>query len=101
MNENIIFEWDEEKRQRNITEHGIDFIEAVSVFDDPQVSIFFDTRKDYGEERFNAYGQSNGRCIRVCFTMRGKNIIRVISMFKVHKKEWNRYYEDRMFFLKI
>ena len=43
-------------------------------------------------EWFNAYGISNGRRLRVCFTMRSDNIIRVISMFKVHKKEWNRHY---------
>ena len=94
MTENIIFEWDEEKRTRNIVEHGVDFVEAVSIFDDPKVSIFSDVRKDYGEKRFNAYGVSNGRRMRVCFTMRGENVIRVISMFKVHIKEWNKYYDN-------
>jgi len=92
MTENIVFEWDEEKRKRNIVEHGIDFVEAVIVFDDPKVSIVPDVRKDYGEERYNAYGLSNGRYLRVCFTMREINVIRVISMFRVHKKEWNRHY---------
>ena len=92
MTEQIFFEWDEEKRNSNIVEHGIDFVEAVVVFDDPKVSIFLDVRKDYGEERYNAYGMSNGRHLRVCFTMRGINVIRVISMFKVHYKEWNKYY---------
>ena len=52
MTENIIFEWDEEKRRRNIIEHGVDFVEAVTIFEDPQVSIVPDVRKDYGEERF-------------------------------------------------
>ena len=93
MTDNFIFEWDEEKRLRNIFEHGLDFVEAATVFDDPNVSIFPDVRKDYGEERFNAYGMSNGRRMRVCFTMRGINIIRVISMFKVRVKEWNKYYQ--------
>ena len=94
MTENLFFEWDEEKCRRNILEHGIDFVEAVTVFDDPKMSIVPDVRKDYGEERFNAYGMSNGRCMRVCFTIRGKNIIRVISMFKVRKKEWDRHYDE-------
>ena len=92
MIENIIFEWDEEKRMHNIVEHGIDFVEAVAVFDDPKVLIVPDLRKDYGENRFNAYGNSHGRRMRVCFTMRGENIIRIISMFKVHIKEWNKHY---------
>ena len=94
MTENVIFEWDDEKRKRNIIEHGIDFIEAAIVFDDPNVSIVPDARKNYGEKRFNAYGMSNGRKMRVCFTMRGENVIRVISMFKVHIKEWNRHYNN-------
>jgi len=94
MTENIIFEWDEEKRNSNIVEHGIDFVEVVAIFDDPKMSVIPDVRKDYGEERYNAYGMSNGRCLRVCFTVRGTNVIRVISMFKVHKKEWSRYYEN-------
>ena len=93
MTDNLIFEWDEKKCERNILEHGIDFVEAGTVFDDPCLSIVPDVRKDYGEERFNAYGVSNGRRMRVCFTMRGENVIRVISMFKVHKKEWDRHYD--------
>jgi uncharacterized DUF497 family protein len=94
MTENIIFEWDEEKCRHNIGEHGIGFVEVVTVFDDPRVSIVPDVRKNYGEERFNAYGMSNGRRMRVCFTMRVENIIRVISMFKVHRKDWDRHYEN-------
>ena len=94
MIENIIFEWDEKKRERNILEHGIDFVEVGTVFDDPNLAIVPDVRRDYGEERYNAYGISNGRCMRVCFTVRDKNIIRVISMFKVHRKEWNKHYDN-------
>ncbi|WP_414710274.1 BrnT family toxin [Pseudorhodoplanes sp.] len=30
------FEWDESKRQTNIAKHGIDFVDAVAVFDDPR-----------------------------------------------------------------
>ena len=92
MTDNLIFEWDEKKRERNIIEHGIDFVEAATVFDDPKVAIVPDVRKDYGEDRFNAYGLSNGRRMRVCFTMRSEDVIRVISVFKVHVKEWNRHY---------
>jgi len=94
MTEDLIFEWNEEKCRRNIIEHGIDFVEAVTVFDDSKVSIVPDVRKEYGEERFNAYGMSNGRRMRVCFTMRGENVVRIISMFKVHRKEWNEHYEN-------
>ena len=89
----MIFEWDEEKRRRNFLEHGVDFADAAEVLADPRVSIELDTRREYGEDRFNAYGVSDGRRLRVCFTLRG-DAIRVISMFKVHKKEWEKHYDD-------
>jgi len=92
MTDPFLFEWDEAKRIRNIVEHGIDFVEGIAVFDDPKVSIVPDARKDYGEERYNAYGMSNGRHLRVCFTVRGIDVIRIISIFKVHQKEWDRHY---------
>jgi len=89
----IILEWDEEKRKHNIAERGIDFADAVDVLTDPNMSLYLDDRADYGEDRFNAYGLSKGRKIRICFTLRdGK--YRVITMFKVHDKEWSKYYEQ-------
>ena len=85
------FEWDEAKRIRNIELHGVDFMDASELLDDPNVSIELDTRKDYKENRYNAYGIADGRRLRLCFTIRGKHI-RVISMFKVHEKEWRKHY---------
>jgi len=88
------FEWDEAKRQLNFKDRGIDFMDAADVLYDPKVSIEPDTRKDYGEDRFNAYGKSKDRHLRLCFTMRNKKVVRVISMFKVHIKEWEKHYEN-------
>ena len=87
----IVFEWDEEKRQNNIEKHGVDFPDAADVFEDPEVSILPDLREDYGEDRFNAYGFSNGRKMRVCFTLRNDKI-RVITMFKANERDWRKYY---------
>ena len=91
MNKDIILEWDEEKRKRNIAERGIDFEDAIDVFSDQDMQLYLDKRRDYGEERFIAYGLSKNRRLRVCFTVRDE-IIRVITMFKVHEKEWNKRY---------
>jgi len=41
------FEWHEEKRISNIELHGVDFMDAAELLDDPNVSIELDTRKDY------------------------------------------------------
>ena len=29
----MLFEWDENKRRRNVDDHGVDFIDIVEVFD--------------------------------------------------------------------
>ena len=47
-----MFEGDEKKRLRILAERGIDFVDMLSVFDDPVRVEFEDTRKDYGERRF-------------------------------------------------
>jgi uncharacterized DUF497 family protein len=89
----IIIEWDEPKRQETFTKHGVDFADSVNVLSDPNVAIEKDNRRDYGEVRFNAWGISRGRRLRVCFTIRGE-AYRIITMFKVHEKEWSKHYVD-------
>jgi uncharacterized protein (DUF4415 family)/uncharacterized DUF497 family protein len=49
------FEWDEEKRRVNLEKHGIDFVDAVKLFNRP-VIVSQDQKKDYGEKRFACYG---------------------------------------------
>ena len=90
----ITFEWDEQKRQTNIVNRGVDFTDAAKVLEDPKVLIEPDIRYDYGEARFNAYGLVSEKRYCVCFTIRGENVIRVISMRKVHLKEWKKYYDN-------
>ena len=93
MNKEIILEWDEEKRLQNIIQRNIDFQDATDIFSDPNMQLYLDERRNYGEKRFNAYGLSQNRRLRVCFTVRN-GIIRIITMFGVHKKEWNKRYEN-------
>ena len=47
-----MFEWDERKRQGNIARHGIDFIDVLPLFSQPDALVFEDNRKDYGESRY-------------------------------------------------
>jgi uncharacterized DUF497 family protein len=44
------FEWDE-ARKRNIRKHGIDFADAVDVFNRPMLTLL-DERDEYGEDRW-------------------------------------------------
>ena len=51
------FEWDSIKNQRNIEKHGIDFTDAVRIFEHPTLTVV-DNRRDYGEKRIAAMGLS-------------------------------------------
>ncbi len=49
------FEWDPAKANSNRTKHGVAFVDAIEVFDDPDVYITPDPRS-YDEPRFQAIG---------------------------------------------
>lgn len=88
------FTWDERKRISNITKHGIDFLDVVEVFDDPDRIEVEDKRENYGEIRTQTIGTVSGVVIFVVYTHRhGKN--RIISVRKANKNERKTYYECR------
>ncbi len=86
------FEWDENKRQANIEKHGIDFADAVKIFDG-FVYKFQDTRADYGEDRYVSVGLLNGLEISVVHTTRGDKE-RIISVRRARIKERKTFYEE-------
>ena len=53
------FEWDEEKRQENIAERGVDFILACRIFEGATIDAE-DERENYRETRFRAIGEVDG-----------------------------------------
>ncbi len=88
------FEWDPRKAASNLTKHGVSFVEAVTVFRDPQARIVPDPRHSVGEERLAILGQSKrGRLLSVMFAERGTRI-RLISARKATRRERNDYEED-------
>jgi uncharacterized DUF497 family protein len=87
----ITLEYDSEKNRRNIEERGLPFDLAEFVIADPNMKWAVDDRRDYGEPRYIAYGLVEGMRLRHCFTPRGDKI-RVITLYKVHKKEWEKHY---------
>jgi uncharacterized DUF497 family protein len=52
-------EWDEKKAEQNLSNHGVSFDEAETVFDDPLSVTIPDPDHSVGEERFIDIGQSN------------------------------------------
>ncbi|TKT71869.1 BrnT family toxin [Afipia massiliensis] len=81
------FEWDDDKNHRNIEKHGIDFDDAVEVFDGPILLYRSDRNL---EERWVAIGKSNDHVIAVIFTRRN-DIIRIISARSARKNEKESY----------
>lgn len=94
--ENMLFEWNEEKNQRNQQKHGISFEEATVVFDDAYAILFDDPDHSIYEERFLIIGMSNvkGVCIVSHCYRSGENAVRIISARKATKTERSVYEEQ-------
>jgi len=68
--DDLSFEWDEEKNASNIVKHGVDFLDAALIFENPTIEDIDDSA-DYGETRHIAIGLSQETVLRVVFTWRG------------------------------
>ena len=79
------FDWDETKSERNRRECGFDFATAALIFDGP-VQTTVDDRRDYGEERIIAIGEVDGEVLAVVYTDRG-SVRRIISARAANRKE--------------
>lgn len=74
------FEWDENKNQINLIKHGIDFVQAMRIFEDPNLLTYEDTRFSYEETREISLG-------RLLLTTQQKVIIAVVVHTKLIEKE--------------
>jgi uncharacterized protein len=80
-------EFDAAKDARNRERHGISLNRAADL---EATTIEPDTRRDYGEARFRAWGRIDGKAWCLAFTLRDGRI-RAISLRRVRKREWKRY----------
>jgi uncharacterized DUF497 family protein len=83
------FEWDEDKRQANIAERGVDFRLAAQIFQNPIIESE-DTREEYGEHRYRVLGHVGDEYFILAYTWRG-SIRRIISAWKVGDDGKKRY----------
>ncbi len=89
----LVFEWDDEKAQKNFRKHGVTFEEATTIFGDPLSLTIDDPLHSKGEHRFVTIGQSvRQRTLVVVHTDRG-NHVRVISARVAARKEREQYEE--------
>jgi len=84
------FDWDPNKAARNLEKHGISFVVAANVFDDPDVLITPDDRFNYGEVRKKATGRVGVSMLTVIYTER-EGLTRLISARKARKDEREKY----------
>lgn len=82
----VKFEWDQAKNRANILKHGFDFQDAGEVFEAPMLARP-DTRRDYGEDRWQGIGFLRGRVVVVVFTEKDPHSIRIISLRKATRYE--------------
>ncbi len=89
----MIFEWDEDKAERNLTKHGVSFDEASTVFADPLSLTIPDPLHSDQEDRFVINGLSHRhRHLVVVYTERGENV-RLISARPATPSERKKYEE--------
>ncbi|HEX8209040.1 MAG TPA: BrnT family toxin [Longimicrobium sp.] len=89
--EELEFEWHQRKRWTNLTKHGIDFEDAIGVFDGP---VFVKRSDRSGERRFVAVGVVEGRVVAVTYTVRG-DIYRIISARRARTNERRGYHAGK------
>lgn len=85
------YEWDEAKRLSNLRKHGIDFKDAIDIFEYDTL-LMEDDRFDYRERRFVSLGLLRGYVIVVVHTELA-GVIRIISARKATKYEQRIYFE--------
>lgn len=86
------FEWDEGKSERCLAERGFDFAYAARAFFDPDRVVHPDTRRNYGEERYQLMGMIERRLFVLVYTPR-PGAIRIISARKANQREV-QHHED-------
>ena len=80
--------YDPRKREKTLTERGLDFEDAVIVFQGVTVEIP-DERKEYGEVRIICFGLLEGRIVVIGYTPRGADR-HIFSMRKANDREKTR-----------
>ena len=84
------YQWDRDKARVNLKKHGVDFADAVGVFEDP-LALTIDDPDSPEEPRWITLGTDFlGRLLMVVYTYRGA-AIRLISARKTTKKERDCY----------
>jgi uncharacterized protein len=86
----VEFERDPVNASSNVEKHAVGFDTAVEIFDDPDLLVVIDPRA-FGEHRYQAIGATRGVILFVAYTMRGRNVCRIISAWRANRRERAAY----------
>jgi uncharacterized DUF497 family protein len=90
----MAYEWDLDKATANLRRHGVDFADAVGVFEDAY-ALRREDPDARGEQRFVITGMDFlGRVVVVVYTYRGERI-RPISARPATRREREHYGRER------
>ena len=84
----MVFQFDKRKGAANKAKHGIDFVEAQALWDDPDIIEIPARTED--EPRFLAVGRIAGICWSAVITYRGQ-VVRIISVRRSRQSEVEAY----------
>ena len=87
-----VFEWNNEKEQKNIKKHGVSFTEAKEVFYDEQRIIAVDEKHSQKEPRMFCIGNICGNIATVRFTY-GNGVIRIFGAG--YWRKGRTFYEEK------
>ena len=85
------YTWDEAKRRQNLTDHGLDFVDAPIVFAGFTFT-YEDDRFAYGEQRIVSLGLFAGIPVSIVHT-ETPDEIHIISFRKATRREARLYFE--------
>jgi uncharacterized protein len=86
------FTWSDAKRASNLKKHGLDFVDAPSVFEGVTFT-FEDDRFSYDEQRYVTLGLLAGIPVSVVHT-ESDHEIRIISFRKATSREAQIYFDE-------
>ena len=84
------FDYDPDKSRLNEERHGIDFVDAQTLWDSTHIVI--PAKNIKGENRSAVVGKAQGKYYVAIFTMRNE-VIRIISCHRADKR-WINIYEE-------
>jgi uncharacterized protein len=86
------FTWSERKRSLNLQQHGLDFVDAVAVFEGLTFT-YEDDRFSYREQRFVTLGLLAGVPVSIIHT-ETEHEIRIISFRQATRREAQLYFSE-------